>query len=82
PGTVVTVDGAEVTTTQSLYSEAELAHIFDEKWDYLEEQRSSRQQEILDEEASRAEVLPAAEILEALKGWWEPLLKKSRTIRL
>mgnify|MGYP002040517146 FL=1 len=71
-----------MSTEQTLYTEAELSHIFDEKWDYLEEQRASRQQEILDEEASRAEVLPAAEMLEELKTWWEPLLKKSRTIRL
>lgn len=82
PGTVVTIDGGEVTSEQTLYTEAEIAHIFDEKWEYLEEQRASRQQEIRDEEASRAEVIPPAEMLEAIKTWWEPLLKKSRTIRL
>jgi UDP-MurNAc hydroxylase len=82
PGTVVTVAGGEVATEQSLYTDAEIAHIFDEKWDYLEEQRASRQQEIVDEISSRAEVLPAEEILAAIKEWWEPLLKKSRTIRL
>lgn len=82
PGTVVTVEGGEVTSEQTLYTEAEIAHIFDEKWEYLEEQRASRQQEIRDEEASRAEIIPPAEMLAAIKEWWEPLLKKSRTIRL
>src|SRR5690606_40935367 len=60
----------------------ELAHICDDKWAYLEAQRASRQQELRDEEASRAEPLPPEVILQTLKEWWEPLLKKSRTIRL
>jgi UDP-MurNAc hydroxylase len=82
PGTVVELNGGEMTVSQSLYTDAEIHHIFDEKWEYLEEQRASRQQELRDEEATRAEVLPPAEMLAAIKEWWEPLIKKSRTIRL
>lgn len=68
--------------SQSLYTESELTEIFDDKWTYLEAQRATRQHEIRDEEASRAAVMPPADMLAALKEWWEPLLKKSRTIRL
>ncbi|WP_223172676.1 hypothetical protein [Microbacterium sp. NIBRBAC000506063] len=82
PGTVVDVQGSEVSVSQSLYTDEELTRIFDEKWDYLEEQRANRQQELRDEEATRAPVLPPDEMLAAIKEWWEPLLKKSRTIRL
>ncbi|MGB3731477.1 MBL fold metallo-hydrolase, partial [Microbacterium sp.] len=82
PGTVVELNGGEMTVSQSLYTDAEIHHIFDEKWDYLEEQRASRQQELRDEEATRAQVLPPDEMLAAIKEWWEPLIKKSRTIRL
>ena len=57
PGTVVTLENRElVSIEQSLYTEAEIAHIFDEKWDYLEEQRASRQHEFRDEEAERGRV--------------------------
>ncbi len=83
PGTVVTLENRElVSVEQTLYTQAEIDHIFDEKWDYLEEQRAGRQQEIRDEEAERAPVLAPEEMLAELKAWWEPLLKKSRTIRL
>ncbi|UWF76539.1 Rieske 2Fe-2S domain-containing protein [Microbacterium neungamense] len=82
PGTVVEMNHGEMSVTQSLFTDAEIARIFDDKWGYLEEQRATRQQELRDEEASRAPVLPPEEMLAELKAWWEPLLKKSRTIRL
>ncbi|UNK72465.1 Rieske 2Fe-2S domain-containing protein [Microbacterium sp. H1-D42] len=82
PGTVVEMNNGEMDISQSLYTQAEIDHIYDEKWEYLAEQKATRQQEVIDEEARRAPVLPADEILAALKEWWEPLLKKSRTIRL
>jgi len=82
PGTQVDIEHGEVTVTQTLYTPAEIDHIFDEKWDYLASQRDSRQAEVQAEEASRAAVLPPAEMLAAIREWWEPLLKKSRTIRL
>lgn len=81
PGTVVEMNNGEMTVTQTLYSDEEIDRIFNNKWEYLEEQRATRQQELRDEEATRAEVLPPEQILAALKEWWEPLLRKSRTIR-
>lgn len=81
PGTVVDLDAGELTVTQTLYTDAEIERMFSDKWSYLEEQRASRQQEIRDEEASRADILPPAEMLQALKEWWEPLLRRARTVR-
>ncbi|GAA3946531.1 Rieske 2Fe-2S domain-containing protein [Microbacterium soli] len=82
PGTQVDVNHGELTVTQTLYTDAEIDRIFDDKWAYLAEQKATRQQEIIDEEATRAEVIPPSEMLAAIKEWWEPLIKKSRTIRL
>ncbi len=73
--------GSDVTVTQTLYTDAEIERVFGDKWDYLAEQRDSRQAEIQAEEASRAEIIPPAEMLAALKEWWEPLLRRARTIR-
>ncbi|MDF2554798.1 MAG: (2Fe-2S)-binding protein [Microbacterium sp.] len=81
PGTVVTLENGELSIEQTLYSDAEIERMFTDKWAYLEEQRATRQQEIADEEATRAEILPPAEMLAALKEWWEPLLRRARTIR-
>ncbi|MCC2032110.1 Rieske 2Fe-2S domain-containing protein [Microbacterium allomyrinae] len=81
PGTVVEISGGELTVTQTLYADAEIDRIFDEKWDYLAEQRDSRQGEIAAEEASRAPVLPPDEMLAELKAWWEPLLRRGRIFR-
>ncbi|SBS75089.1 Rieske (2Fe-2S) protein [uncultured Microbacterium sp.] len=81
PGTVVTLSGGDLSVEQSLYTDAEIERIFSDKWSYLEEQRASRRQEIADEVASRAPVLPPAEMLAALQEWWEPLLRRARTIR-
>ncbi|SFS04820.1 UDP-MurNAc hydroxylase [Microbacterium sp. cf046] len=81
PGTVVDLNDGEISVTQSLYSDDEIEHIFGSKWDYLAEQRDSRQDEIVAEEASRAAVLPPDEMLAALKEWWEPLLRRGRIFR-
>lgn len=82
PGTQVDLLDGEVTVTQTLYTPEEIDHVFDEKWDYLASQRDSRQDEITAEIATRAEVLPPAEMLAAIKEWWEPLLRRARTIRM
>jgi len=82
PGTQVDLEHGELSVTQTLYSDAEIDRIFNRKWEYLEQQRATRQQELRDEEASRAPVLAPDEMLGELKAWWEPLLRKSRTIRL
>ncbi len=81
PGTEVEVQGSDVTVTQTLYTDAEIERVFGDKWNYLAAQRDSRQDEIRTEEATRAEVIPPAEMLAALKEWWEPLLRRARTIR-
>ena len=81
PGTQVDLDHGVLEITQTLYSEAEIEHIYGEKWDYLAEQRDSRQDEVRAEEASRAPVLPPDEMLAEIKAWWEPLLRRARTIR-
>nr|WP_274638284.1 Rieske 2Fe-2S domain-containing protein [Microbacterium bovistercoris] len=82
PGTQVDLDHGDIAVTQTLYTDAEIERIFSDKWGYLAEQRAGRQQELRDEQASRAAVLAPTEMLAALKEWWEPLLRKSRTIRL
>jgi UDP-MurNAc hydroxylase len=81
PGTQVDVNHENVEVTQTLFSEDELARIFGDKWSYLAEQRDSRQDEVAAEVASRAEILPPAEMLAAIKEWWEPLLRRARIIR-
>ncbi len=81
PGTVVDLTDGRLEVTQTLYTEAELDRVFDDKWTYLTEQRDSRQAEVAAEEAARAAVLPPDEMLEAIKQWWEPLLRRARTIR-
>ncbi|WP_433673571.1 Rieske 2Fe-2S domain-containing protein [Microbacterium gorillae] len=81
PGTVVTIVDGDVSVEQTFYTQDEIDRMFADKWGYLEEQRASRQQEIRDEEASRAAVLEPAEMLEKLKEWWEPLLRRARIMR-
>ncbi len=81
PGTQVDLNDGEIEVTQTLYTDAEIKRIFGDKWSYLAEQRDSRQDEVRAEEASRAPVLPPDEMLAALKEWWEPLLRRARTIR-
>ncbi|MBN9194787.1 MAG: MBL fold metallo-hydrolase, partial [Microbacterium sp.] len=81
PGTQVDLSGGEISVTQTLYSEDEIEHVFGDKWAYLAAQRDSRQDEIAAEEATRAAVLPPDEMLAAIKEWWEPLLRRGRTIR-
>ena len=81
PGTQVDLNHGQLEVTQTLYSEAEIEHIYGEKWEYLAEQRDSRQDEVRAEEATRAPVLPPDEMLAEIKAWWEPLLRRARTIR-
>ena len=81
PGTQVDILGSDVTITQTLYTDAEIERIFHDKWTYLAEQRDSRQDEVRAEESRRATVLPPQEMLAAIKEWWEPLLRRARTIR-
>jgi UDP-MurNAc hydroxylase len=79
PGTQVDLDGGELTVTQTLYTPAEIDHIFDEKWDYLASQRDSARTRSPPRSRAGAD-LPPEEMLAAIKEWWEPLLR-ARTIR-
>lgn len=81
PGTVVTIENGAQTVEQTLYTDAEIQAMFDDKWGYLEQQRATRQAEIAAEEASRAAALPPDEMLAAIKEWWEPLLRRGRIFR-
>jgi UDP-MurNAc hydroxylase len=77
PGTVVEVNHGNVTVTQELFSEDEIAAIFADKWSYFEKQRAERQQEIADDRASWASVPSDDEMLAEIKAWWEPLMKRA-----
>lgn len=77
PGTVVEVNHGNTTVTQELYSEAEIAAIFADKWAYFEKQRAERQQELSDDRASWAAVPSDDEMFAEIKAWWEPLMKRA-----
>ena len=82
PGTQVDLAGSTAEISQTLYTDAEIERVFHDKWNYLAQQRDARQGEIAAEVASRAPILPPEEMLAALKEWWEPLLRRARTIRM
>ncbi|HEY2762414.1 MAG TPA: Rieske 2Fe-2S domain-containing protein [Pseudonocardiaceae bacterium] len=77
PGTVAEFDGPDCTLTHA-HSAAEIEHIFTEKTAYLRELQARKQPELARERASRAAV--PADLLEQLKAWWEPLLKRAEHI--
>ena len=81
PGTQVDLNGGVLDVSQTLYTEEEIDRVYNDKWNYLAEQRDTRQSEVQAEEASRAAILPPEEMLAAIKEWWEPLLRRARTIR-
>ncbi|WP_298942495.1 Rieske 2Fe-2S domain-containing protein [uncultured Microbacterium sp.] len=81
PGTQVDLAGSAAEISQTLYTDAEIERVFHDKWNYLAQQRDTRQAEVAAEIASRAPILPPDEMLAALKEWWEPLLRRARTIR-
>ncbi len=81
PGTQVDLNGGTIEITQTLYTPEEIDRVFEDKWAYLAEQRDSRQAEVLAEIETRAEPMAPAEMLAALQEWWEPLLRRARTIR-
>jgi len=81
PGTVVDIADGEVTVTQSLYDDGAIERIFGDPWSYFAQQRDSRQDELRAEEVTRAPVMTPADMLAALREWWEPLLRRARTIR-
>jgi UDP-MurNAc hydroxylase len=77
PGTVAEFDGPDCTLTHQ-HTDAEIERIFAEKTAYLRELQVKKQPELVRERAGRAPV--PADLLEQLKAWWEPLLKRAENI--
>lgn len=75
PGTVVEFDGAQCTLAHERHTDIEIRHIFGEKAAYLREMQRRKQPELAAERASRTAV--PADLLDQLKAWWEPLLKRA-----
>jgi type I restriction enzyme R subunit len=72
---VVDINHGNVTVTNELFTDAEIADMFAHKWAYFENQRATRQAELVAEKASRAPV--PANLFEQVKAWWEPLMKRA-----
>ena len=77
PGTVAELDGPHCRLIHR-HSESEIRHIFGEKTAYLREYQARAQPALARERAGRAPV--PVDLLEQLKQWWEPLLKRAEHI--
>jgi UDP-MurNAc hydroxylase len=77
PGSVAELDGARCELTHR-YSSAEITRMFGQKTAYLREYQARAQPALVRERAGRASV--PADLLEQLKRWWEPLLKRADNI--
>jgi UDP-MurNAc hydroxylase len=77
PGSVVELDGPQCELTHR-HTATEIAHIFEDKTAYLREYQARAQPALERERASRAQV--PADLLQQLKQWWEPLLKRAENI--
>jgi UDP-MurNAc hydroxylase len=77
PGSVADLDGSRCELIHR-YTAAEITHIFQEKTVYLREYQNRAQPALAAERTSRAPV-PSG-LLEQLKQWWEPLLKRAENI--
>ncbi|MGB7796423.1 MAG: Rieske 2Fe-2S domain-containing protein [Pseudonocardiaceae bacterium] len=75
PGTVAEFDGSHCTLTHERHTGREIRRIFEEKTGYLRELQRRKQPELASERATRAQV--PADLLDRLKAWWEPLLKRA-----
>ncbi|MBV9058663.1 MAG: Rieske 2Fe-2S domain-containing protein [Pseudonocardiales bacterium] len=77
PGSVADLDGSCCELSHR-YTAAEITRIFQEKTDYLREYQNRAQPALAAEQMSRAPV--PSDLLEQLKQWWEPLLKRAENI--
>ncbi len=77
PGTVAELDGPHCELTHR-HTESEIRRIFEDKTAYLREYQARAQPVLARERASRAPV--PLDLLEQLKQWWEPLLKRAENI--
>ncbi|MGH3695035.1 MAG: Rieske 2Fe-2S domain-containing protein [Pseudonocardiaceae bacterium] len=78
PGTVAELDGPLCSLTHEKHTGIEIRHIFEKKTAYLREQQRRKQPALDRERDSRAPV--PADLLDQLKAWWEPLLKRADNI--
>ncbi|HEU0089191.1 MAG TPA: Rieske 2Fe-2S domain-containing protein [Pseudonocardiaceae bacterium] len=78
PGSVAELDGPHCVLTHERHSASEIRHIFGAKTAYLREYQARARPAMDRERASRAPV--PADLLEQLKDWWEPLLKRAENI--
>jgi UDP-MurNAc hydroxylase len=74
PGSVAELDGAHCALTHR-HSSAEITTIFEDKIAYLREYQARARPVLVRERDGRAPV--PADLLEQLKQWWEPLLKRA-----
>jgi UDP-MurNAc hydroxylase len=72
PGTVADVDGPLCTLTHEQHTATEIQHIFTDKIAYLRELQAQKQPAL-----SRKRDPVPADLLDQLKAWWEPLLKRA-----
>lgn len=77
PGSVADLDRASCSLTHR-HPATEITRIFQEKTAYLREYQARKQPALTAERASRASV--PTDLLEQLKQWWEPLLKRAENI--
>lgn len=74
PGTVAELERSRCTTAHPL-SPAEIRSVFEDKEEYLRAY-AHRQCRTLEREHARL-ATPAPDLLDELKGWWEPLLRRA-----
>ncbi|MQA14332.1 MAG: Rieske 2Fe-2S domain-containing protein [Pseudonocardiaceae bacterium] len=77
PGAVAEFDGPHCELTHR-HSEQQIAEIFGDKTRYLRGYQHRAQPALARERASRSPVPP--DLLDQLKAWWEPLLKRADNI--
>jgi len=77
PGTVVEISHDNVSVVGNLFTDAEVDHMFQNKWAYLSEQREARRSEIAAERATRAPVPDPDAMFNELKAWWEPIMRRA-----
>lgn len=78
PGTVAEFDGPRCELRHERHTDADIAHIFEEKTEYLRELQVRKQPDLARERASRAEV--PDDLLAQLRAWWEPLMARADNV--
>jgi UDP-MurNAc hydroxylase len=77
PGTVVTIQNGSVEVAQPC-DESQLATIFENKGEYLQQYKADWAERIAHEKATWG--VPGLDVLQTLKLWWEPLMSMAPTL--